>query len=49
MRIIQQFQLRPEGKELLQKIMALPDARGLSLESFLIKPVQRICKSFNFI
>lgn len=35
---------RPEMKELLQKLMAAPDARGLSLESFLIKPVQRICK-----
>ena len=35
---------RPEMKELLVKLMAAPDARGLSLESFLIKPVQRICK-----
>lgn len=25
-------------------MMASPEARGLSIESFLIKPVQRICK-----
>lgn len=35
---------RPEMKGILTKLMSAPDARGLSLESFLIKPVQRICK-----
>ncbi|KAI9201995.1 uncharacterized protein BJ171DRAFT_584641 [Polychytrium aggregatum] len=35
---------RPEFKECLQQWMSNPECRGLSLESFLIKPVQRICK-----
>ncbi|KAH6599748.1 hypothetical protein BASA50_002773 [Batrachochytrium salamandrivorans] len=44
MKLAHQFQSRPEIKELIQKWMSSPEVRGLSLESFLIKPVQRICK-----
>ncbi|KAI8913327.1 Dbl homology domain-containing protein [Gorgonomyces haynaldii] len=44
MKLVQQLQAKPEGKEFLTKLMNSTEARGLSLESFLIKPVQRICK-----
>ncbi|KAI8854077.1 hypothetical protein BC829DRAFT_381244 [Chytridium lagenaria] len=38
------LQSRPEFKEHVQRWMNSPEGRGLSVESFLIKPVQRICK-----
>ncbi|KAJ3201078.1 Rho guanine nucleotide exchange factor 4 [Entophlyctis luteolus] len=41
---IQKLCADPEFKQLLQDLTAKPEIRGLSLESFLIKPVQRICK-----
>jgi hypothetical protein len=44
MKLVHSLQLRPDMKENFQKWMNAPEARGLSLESFLIKPVQRICK-----
>ncbi|KAJ3412174.1 cytochrome c oxidase subunit 1 [Chytridiales sp. JEL 0842] len=44
MKLVHQLQTRPEFKEHTQKWMNSPEGRGLSLESFLIKPVQRICK-----
>lgn len=44
MKLVHSMQAKPELKEIIQKWMAAPEARGLSLESFLIKPVQRICK-----
>ncbi|KAJ3325340.1 Myosin 10A, isoform D [Boothiomyces sp. JEL0866] len=44
MKLIYGYQSKPDIKELLQKWMNAPEVRGLSLESFLIKPVQRICK-----
>ncbi|KAI8926331.1 hypothetical protein BC831DRAFT_456795 [Entophlyctis helioformis] len=44
MKLVYQLAARPENKDTLQKWMSSPEGRGLSLESFLIKPVQRICK-----
>ncbi|KAJ8331299.1 hypothetical protein QVD99_001585 [Batrachochytrium dendrobatidis] len=44
MKLAYSLQGRPEVKEMMQKWMNNPEVRGLSLESFLIKPVQRICK-----
>ncbi|KAJ3100459.1 Myosin 10A, isoform D [Phlyctochytrium planicorne] len=44
MKLVHQLQSRPDFKEYIQKWMNSPEGRGLSLESFLIKPVQRICK-----
>lgn len=44
MRLITTLSQKPEFKEALLKYMNVPESRGLSLESFLIKPVQRICK-----
>ena len=44
MKLIRQLQLKPDVKELLTRLMNHSESRGLSLESFLIKPVQRICK-----
>ncbi|KAJ1562854.1 cytochrome c oxidase subunit 1 [Nowakowskiella sp. JEL0078] len=44
MKLVHSLQQNPEFKENLMKWMNYPEARGLSLESFLIKPVQRICK-----
>jgi hypothetical protein len=44
MKLVHSYQSKPELKDALQKWMGAPEARGLSLESFLIKPVQRICK-----
>ncbi|RKO96064.1 Dbl homology domain-containing protein, partial [Caulochytrium protostelioides] len=44
MKLLSNLQARPEFKEHLNRWMASPSSRGLSLESFLIKPVQRICK-----
>ncbi|KAJ3216933.1 Myosin 10A, isoform D [Dinochytrium kinnereticum] len=44
MKLVHQLQSRPDFKEHIQKWMNSPEGRGLSLESFLIKPVQRICK-----
>ncbi|KAJ3302352.1 Myosin 10A, isoform D [Kappamyces sp. JEL0829] len=44
MKLVHSYQTKPDLKDALQKWMNAPEARGLSLESFLIKPVQRICK-----
>ncbi|KAJ3147135.1 Myosin 10A, isoform D [Irineochytrium annulatum] len=44
MKLVHQLQTRPDFKEHVQRWMNSPEGRGLSLESFLIKPVQRICK-----
>ncbi|KAJ3045784.1 cytochrome c oxidase subunit 1 [Rhizophlyctis rosea] len=44
MKLLYALQVRPDFKEHLQKWMNSTEGRGLSLESFLIKPVQRICK-----
>ena len=44
MKLVYSYQNRPETKALLAKLFAASEGRGLSLESFLIKPVQRICK-----
>ncbi|KAJ3269397.1 Myosin 10A, isoform D [Terramyces sp. JEL0728] len=44
MKLIYGYQSKPDIKDILHKWMAAPEGRGLSLESFLIKPVQRICK-----
>jgi hypothetical protein len=44
MKLVHSYQAKPEMKDALAKWMNAPEARGLSLESFLIKPVQRICK-----
>lgn len=44
MRRLKQLLLKEELKEQMQKMMNSIEGRGLSLESFLIKPVQRICK-----
>ncbi|TPX30842.1 hypothetical protein SmJEL517_g05682 [Synchytrium microbalum] len=44
MKLVHSLQARPDFKPLLEKWMNSPECRGLSLESFLIKPVQRICK-----
>lgn len=44
MKLVVSYQLKPDMKEVLQRLSAAPEARGLSLESFLIKPIQRICK-----
>ncbi|KAJ3225233.1 Myosin 10A, isoform D [Clydaea vesicula] len=44
MQMVQTLQSSPEIKEKVQKWMSAPECRGLSLESFLIKPIQRICK-----
>ncbi|KAJ3283334.1 cytochrome c oxidase subunit 1, partial [Blyttiomyces sp. JEL0837] len=44
MKLVHQLQARPDFKEHMQKMMSSAEGRGLSLESFLIKPVQRICK-----
>jgi hypothetical protein len=44
MKLVYSYQLRPELKDAMAKWQQTPEGRGLSLESFLIKPVQRICK-----
>lgn len=44
MKLIYGYQSKPDIKDQLHKWMSAPEGRGLSLESFLIKPVQRICK-----
>jgi hypothetical protein len=44
MKLVHQLQTKPEFKEHTQRWMNSAEGRGLSLESFLIKPVQRICK-----
>ncbi|KAJ3091674.1 Myosin 10A, isoform D [Quaeritorhiza haematococci] len=44
MKLVHSLQANPEFKEHTQRWMNSPEGRGLSLESFLIKPVQRICK-----
>ncbi|KAI8895289.1 hypothetical protein BC833DRAFT_623172 [Globomyces pollinis-pini] len=44
MKLVHSYQSVLDIKEALQKWVNAPEARGLSLESFLIKPVQRICK-----
>ncbi|KAJ3187390.1 cytochrome c oxidase subunit 1 [Gaertneriomyces sp. JEL0708] len=44
MKLLNKLQAQEQFKELLQKMMNSSEGRGLSLESFLIKPVQRICK-----
>ncbi|KAJ3103449.1 Phosphatidylinositol 3,4,5-trisphosphate-dependent Rac exchanger 2 protein [Phlyctochytrium bullatum] len=44
MKLVHQLQSRPDFKEFITKWMNSVEGRGLSLESFLIKPVQRICK-----
>jgi len=42
--LLRELSQRPEVKNLLVKLAENSECRGLSLESFLIKPVQRICK-----
>ncbi|TPX45095.1 hypothetical protein SeLEV6574_g04083 [Synchytrium endobioticum] len=44
MKLVHSVQAKPDFKPILEKWMNSPECRGLSLESFLIKPVQRICK-----
>ncbi|KAJ3173283.1 cytochrome c oxidase subunit 1 [Geranomyces variabilis] len=44
MKLVHKLQAGAETKDELQKMMNSTEGRGLSLESFLIKPVQRICK-----
>ncbi|KAI8825064.1 uncharacterized protein EV422DRAFT_517301 [Fimicolochytrium jonesii] len=44
MKLVHKLQADPDKKEQLNKMMNSTEGRGLSLESFLIKPVQRICK-----
>jgi len=44
MQMVHALQSVPEIKEQVQSWMGAPECRGLSLESFLIKPIQRICK-----
>ncbi|TPX69374.1 hypothetical protein SpCBS45565_g02378 [Spizellomyces sp. 'palustris'] len=44
MKLVHKLQARPDMKEKLETMMNSQEGRGLSLESFLIKPVQRICK-----
>lgn len=44
MKLLHSLLTRPEIKEMMQRLMNSSEGRGLSLESFLIKPVQRICK-----
>ncbi|KNC98059.1 uncharacterized protein SPPG_06473 [Spizellomyces punctatus DAOM BR117] len=44
MKLVHKLQARPDLKEKLETMMNSQEGRGLSLESFLIKPVQRICK-----
>ncbi|KAI9100569.1 hypothetical protein DFS34DRAFT_648488 [Phlyctochytrium arcticum] len=44
MKLVHKLQARADMKEKLETMMNSPEGRGLSLESFLIKPVQRICK-----
>ena len=44
MQMVSNLQSNQEVKDQIQKWMSVPETRGLSLESFLIKPIQRICK-----
>jgi hypothetical protein len=44
MKLVYAYQQRPDLKDAMTKWQQTPEGRGLSLESFLIKPVQRICK-----
>ncbi|KAJ3026898.1 UNVERIFIED_CONTAM: cytochrome c oxidase subunit 1 [Siphonaria sp. JEL0065] len=44
MKIVTKLMTDDKVKAVMQSLAANPVARGLSLESFLIKPVQRICK-----
>jgi hypothetical protein len=44
MKLVFQYQADPVLKEILLGWTNSVEGRGLSLESFLIKPVQRICK-----
>ncbi|KAJ3024459.1 UNVERIFIED_CONTAM: cytochrome c oxidase subunit 1 [Siphonaria sp. JEL0065] len=44
MKIVTKLMADDKVKTVMQSLTANPVARGLSLESFLIKPVQRICK-----
>lgn len=44
MQMVHGLSNNPEIKNQLQAWMNAPECRGLSLESFLIKPIQRICK-----
>lgn len=44
MKLVYSYQQRSDMKDAMAKWQATPEGRGLSLESFLIKPVQRICK-----
>ncbi|KAJ3162810.1 cytochrome c oxidase subunit 1 [Geranomyces michiganensis] len=44
MKLVHKLQAGAETKDALQNMMNSTEGRGLSLESFLIKPVQRICK-----
>ncbi|KAI9343309.1 Dbl homology domain-containing protein [Zopfochytrium polystomum] len=43
-KLLKQLQMQSDFKDQLQRMMQSDEGRGLSLESFLIKPVQRICK-----
>ncbi|KAI8621585.1 hypothetical protein BC830DRAFT_1076995 [Chytriomyces sp. MP71] len=44
MKLVHKLQSEEKFKHQMQQLVANPASRGLSLESFLIKPVQRICK-----
>lgn len=44
MKLVHKLQGQPEFKTHLDRLMNSTEGRGLSVESFLIKPVQRICK-----
>ncbi|KAI8921845.1 hypothetical protein DFJ77DRAFT_651 [Powellomyces hirtus] len=44
MKLVHKLQTNPDTKDQLTRMMNSTEGRGLSLESFLIKPVQRICK-----
>ncbi|KAI9343518.1 hypothetical protein BDR26DRAFT_858236 [Obelidium mucronatum] len=44
MKIVTKLMADDKFKQLMQQLTTSPTSRGLSLESFLIKPVQRICK-----
>ncbi|KAJ3234247.1 cytochrome c oxidase subunit 1 [Chytriomyces hyalinus] len=44
MKLVHKLQSEEKFKHHMQQLSSNPTSRGLSLESFLIKPVQRICK-----
>ncbi|KAJ3237114.1 cytochrome c oxidase subunit 1, partial [Chytriomyces hyalinus] len=44
MKLVHRLQSEEKFKHHMQQLSSNPTSRGLSLESFLIKPVQRICK-----